>query len=130
MVTIYKELVSKEFVEICVINDGIHRVELQRAIDRGKKTIDILASQGISTKGIPIVEQETKDYFDKPREVNYSGLSENPQSALETGNPRISFDHELYQHEKDELGRAIFPILKKKFIKLCNDSRMQKLMEN
>ena len=112
----YKQLVSREFVDICVINEGIDKIGLQRAINQGKRTLFILESHGISTEGIPAVEQEKKDYFNKPREVNYHGLFSHPQSAAETGNSRISFDYGLYQECRDEFGREIFPILKKEFI--------------
>ena len=38
----YGKLVSQEFVDIGIINDGIDRVGLQRAIDQGQRTIAIL----------------------------------------------------------------------------------------
>ena len=126
----YEKLASQEFVDTCVIYDRIDRVGLQRAIAQGQRTIVILESNGMSTEGIPVVKQEIRDYFDKPCEVHYSRLSSHPQSPAETGNPRISFDSELYQNCKNEFGRKTLPTLRKKIVRLCNDPRMKKLKEN
>ena len=100
----YDILIRREYVGIRRALKGRERAMYQRALLRGKRTIDALTSNGIDIDGTFILEQERKDFCDSDIIVDI-----NPYlNAMETSQEGSGYDPIQVQKAKDEVGRKKF----------------------